>query len=125
MTSVPLDGIALALFGRLPKNADKSYSYLLVRLLTGSASLHIASSRFQQGSDYSIVPPVLSTAPGGAVKHFLSAYSVGGTVSHFIKVTIGSNRNFYGCRSETDCIERIPGRVRIPHYAASAKPGCS
>jgi hypothetical protein len=30
-----------------------------------------------------------------------------------------------GCRSETDCIERIPGRARIRHYAASAKPGCS
>jgi hypothetical protein len=33
--------------------------------------------------------------------------------------------NADGCRSETDCIERIPGRARIRHYAASAKPGCS
>lgn len=30
-----------------------------------------------------------------------------------------------GCRSETDCMEGIPGGARIRHYAASAKPGCS
>ncbi|WP_124541217.1 hypothetical protein [Piscinibacter terrae] len=94
--AVQISGSALDGLGRLPKNADNSYQYLLVRLLLGTATVCRGSIRAKQVTDYSSLPAtVQNRTPAIAFKDFLVSYSLGGTVERFVKVTRGDNREFY------------------------------
>lgn len=91
-----ISGILLEGLGRIPKNADHSYQYLLIRLLLGTAKISRGRIRGKQAVDYSSLPAIFQTkTPANAVKDFLMSYSIGGSVERFIKLTLGDNREFY------------------------------
>jgi len=91
-----ISGILLEGLGRIPKNADHSYQYLLMRLLLGTAKISRGRIRGKQAVDYSSLPAIFQTkTPANAVKDFLMSYSIGGSVERFIKLTLGDNREFY------------------------------
>lgn len=93
---VQISGSFLEGLGNMPKNADHSYQYLLVRLLLGTATVARGNIRGKQVMDYSSLPAVKQTKPPAvAVKDFLTSYSIGGNVTRLIKVTRGDNREFY------------------------------
>jgi hypothetical protein len=89
-------GIKFTSMGRLPKNADNSYQYLLVRLLLGTIGVDRAGVKVRSRVDYSVLPPIAQMkTPAVAVKSFLADYESGISVEKFISVTRGDNRNFY------------------------------
>ena len=93
---VQISGSTLEGLGNIPKNADSSYQYLLVRLLLGTATVSRGSARGKQSTDYSSLPAVAQNkSPAVAVNEFLTCYSIGGTVARFIKLTRSDNREFY------------------------------
>ena len=82
--------------GSLPKNASKSFQFLLIRLLTGTASVSNGKFTAKQRIDYSQLPPAVQTKKSSAVvMDFLAAYAVGGDPKLFIQATISDNRKFY------------------------------
>ena len=94
--SVQISGSTIEGLGRIPKNADSSYQYLLVRLLLGTATVSRGYARGKQSTDYSSLPAIQqSKSSASAFKDFLASYSVGGTVERFIRVTLADNREFY------------------------------
>lgn len=94
--AVVIDGLTYSALGPLPKHADKSNQFLLVRLLTGSASVANGKATVKQLTDFSSLPPVLQMQkPSGTVADFLTAYSVGGDPKRFIRTTGSDNRRFY------------------------------
>ena len=94
--AVIIDGLTYSTLGSLPKHADKSNQFLLVRLLTGSASVANGKATVKQLTDFSSLPPTLQTQkPSGTVADFLAAYSVGGDPKRFIRNTGSDNRKFY------------------------------
>lgn len=93
---VQIAGTTLEGLGNIPKNADQSYQYLLVRLLLGTATVSRGSVRIKQARDLSSLPAAAqSKTPAIAVKDFLTSYSIGGSAIRLIKLTGGDNRNFY------------------------------
>lgn len=94
--SVRISGSIIEGLGRIPKNADSSYQYLLVRLLLGTATVSRGSARGKQSTDYSSLPAIQQIKSSAtAFKDFLVSYSVGGTVERFVRVTRADNREFY------------------------------
>lgn len=93
---VQLSGSKLEGLGNIPRNADNSYQYLLVRLLLGTATVSRGVTCGRQKIDYSSLPSIIQTkTPAVAVKDYLSSYLIGGSTARFIKITIGDNREFY------------------------------
>lgn len=94
--SVQISGTTLEGLGNIPKNAEHSYQYLLIRLLLGTATVAKGNTRRKQEVDYSSLPATVQTkSPAVAVNDFLSDYSIGGSVNRLIKLTLGDNRDFY------------------------------
>lgn len=94
--SYTYDGLTYSSMGSLPKNAEKSSQFLLVRLLSGTASVSNGKFTAKQRTDYSQLPPTLQTKKlSGAVVDFLLTYGVGGDPKSFIQKTIIDNRKFY------------------------------
>lgn len=94
--SVQISGFALEGLGNIPKNAEHSYQYLLIRLLLGTATVSNGSIRGRQATDYSSLPATTQTkTPAVAMSDFLTSYSIGGNVGRLIKITRGDNREFY------------------------------
>ncbi len=94
--SVQISGTTLEGLGNIPKNAEHSYQYLLIRLLLGTATVSRGSTRSKQAMDYSSLPATVQTkTPAIAVNDFLTSYSIGGSVNRLIKLTLGDNREFY------------------------------
>ena len=94
--SYTYDGLTYSSMGSLPKNAEKSFQFFLIRLLSGTAS--VSNSKFisKQRIDYSQLPPAVQTKKlSAAVADFLSTYEVGGDPKSFIQKTISDNRRFY------------------------------
>jgi hypothetical protein len=93
---IQLAGSALSKLGRIPRNAEYSYQYLLIRLLLGTASVSRGSISCKQQIDYSSLPSVAQTkSPAIAAKDFLTSYAVGGSIERLIRVTRADNREFY------------------------------
>lgn len=94
--AVQISGSMLEGMGNIPKNAEHSYQYLLLRLLLGTATVSRGNTRGKQTTDYSSLPAIVQTkTPAVAVKDFLISYSIGGSVARFVKLTRGDNREFY------------------------------
>ncbi len=90
------DGLTYSSMGSLPKNADKSSQFFLIKLLSGAASVSNTKSTAKQRMDYSLLPPKIQTKkPSAAVVDFLSGYGVGGNPRSFIQKTSSDNRKFY------------------------------
>lgn len=94
--SFTYDGLTYSSMGNVPKQSDKSFQFLLVRLITGTASVSNGRQKAKQTIDFSTLPssPQVN-APSKALPDFLLAYSVGGDQKRFIKVTSADNRKFY------------------------------
>lgn len=93
---IQISGTTLEGLGNIPKNAEHSYQYLLIRLLLGTATVSRGSTRSKQGMDYSSLPATVQTkTPAIAAKEFLTSYSIGGSINRLIKLTRGDNRDFY------------------------------
>ncbi len=93
---VQISGSTLEGLGNIPKFADQSYQYLLIRLLLGTATVSRGGTRRKQTIDYSSLPAITqSKTPAIAIKDFLTSYSIGGSVARLIKITRGDNREFY------------------------------
>jgi hypothetical protein len=93
--SVQISGCELKGLGNIPKNAENSFQYLLLRLLLGTSTVCRGGIEHKQKIDYSVLPAVVQNkSPGIAVKDFLTT-SIGGSVARFIKATTGDNREFY------------------------------
>lgn len=96
MMLIPVDGIQYSFSTRLPKNAEKSIQFLLIRLLLGTAAISRGSRQVSPGIDYSTWPGRPQPLSGAlAVKAFLSAYGVGKTQASFVKETIADNRRLF------------------------------
>lgn len=94
--SILVAGCCLDRMGRLPTGADRSFQYLLIRLLLGSASVSKGGSKCRQNIDFSSLPAVPQSKSGAAaVEDFLASYSVGGNVRKLITTTAADNREFY------------------------------
>lgn len=90
------DGVEYQTAGRLPKSAENSFQYLLVRLLTGEIKIKKGSTLVQQSVDYSTLPQSPQTrSPADAFIDFLSSANIGGSAQRFVKVTVGDNREFF------------------------------
>lgn len=96
MATVSVAGCLISRLGNFPKNADKSYQYLLLRLLLGTVSVTRNKFTYQQKTDNSSLPATQQTKTAkAAIADFLSSYAVGGDIHHFVKATLADNRNFY------------------------------
>ncbi len=90
------DGVTYKASGRLPKNAENSFQYLLARLLIGAIQITKGTTHFQQGIDYSTIPHSDQTkAPTSAFFNFLKTASIGGTSQRYVRATIPDNRDFF------------------------------
>lgn len=93
---VQISGSTLQGLGNIPKHAEYSYQYLLLRLLLGTATVSRGGVSGKQATDYSSLPASPQTkSPLAAIKDFLTGYAVGGSVARFVKVTRADNRDFY------------------------------
>lgn len=94
---VSIQGASLVSVGNLPKNAEHSMQYLLVRLLIGAFSLHKGSAKISLKTDYSVLTPVRQTKNASvAFGDFLNSYSLGDLkAQQFITKTLPDNRRFY------------------------------
>lgn len=94
--SFTYDGLTYFSMGNLPKQADRSFQFLLVRLITGTASVSNGQQKAKQTTDFSTLPSSLQVnPPSKALPDFLLAYNVGGDQKRFIQVTSADNRKFY------------------------------
>lgn len=90
------DGVDYQATGRLPKDAENSFQYLLARLLIGAMRLTKGGTHVHQGTDYSTLPQSTQTKePIGAFFDFLQSASIGGTSQRYVKVTLADNRDFF------------------------------
>lgn len=94
--AVLISGCSLESLGNIPTNADKSFQYLLLRFLLGTATVSRGTTIGRQLIDYSSLPSApQSKTPAAAFSDFLNSYSVGGSTERFIRITIADNRDFY------------------------------
>lgn len=90
------DGVNYQANGRLPKDAENSFQYLLARLLIGAMQITKGTIHFQQGIDYSTLPQSnQNKSPVSAFFDFLQSASIGGTAQRYVKVTLADNRDFF------------------------------
>lgn len=93
---VKIHSISFHLLGKPHTNADKSFQYLLIRLLLGHASIHQAGAIAKQTTDYSLLPPQPQSAtPAKAISKYLIDFDVGLNTASFIRKTLSDNRSFY------------------------------
>ncbi|WP_426281243.1 hypothetical protein [Lysobacter soli] len=93
--SFSLDGIDYSFSSRLPKNAERSSQYILLRVLLGAADVGRGAVRFKQSMDLSVWPAIKQSSRGaGSVRAYLSA-NVGVSVDEFIKITTADNRRLF------------------------------
>lgn len=94
---VDIQGASLICVGKLPKDAEHSMQYLLVRLLIGAFSLQKGTAKILQKTDYSALTPVGQTkSVSDAFRDFLTSYSLSDlSTQKFIAKTIPDNRRFY------------------------------
>jgi hypothetical protein len=94
--SPTIDGITYANLGNIQANADKSYQYLLARLLLGNMTISQNRSTLRQSSNFHLLPPQLQAArPSPAFNAYLASSGLGCTGARFIQKTIADNRTFY------------------------------
>lgn len=94
--NISINGLTYQSLGRLPKNAEQSVQYLLVRLLIGTASVKRGTKVVKQTIDFSALPSTpQSKTRSIAFDEFLSTYSVGCNSKKFIQITRPDNRIFY------------------------------
>lgn len=90
------DGIDYQATGRLPRDAENSFQYLLARLLIGAIQLKKGGTHLHQRTDYSTLPQSLQTkVPTSAFFDFLQSASIGGTSQRYVRVTLADNRDFF------------------------------
>lgn len=90
------DGLTYFTDRRWPSNGDKSYQYLLVRLLVGAIQVSKTSVQVHQKFDFSTIPPSAQVkTSANAFADFLSSANIGGTTKKFIQVTTADNRDFF------------------------------
>lgn len=90
------DGIDYQATGRLPKDAENSFQYLLARLLIGAMQATKGTTHVHQGIDYSTLPHSIQTkAPISAFFDFLQSANIGGTSQRYVKITLADNRDFF------------------------------
>lgn len=93
---IQISGCKIEGLGNIPAQADRSFQYLLLRFLLGTAAASRGAVGGKQPIDYSSLPAVAQTKkPTAALSDFLISYSVGGNAARFIRVTIADNRGFY------------------------------
>lgn len=92
---VSIDGIDYKFSSRLPRDAEKSAQFLLLRLLLGACSVGKHGRFFPQSLDFSRFPSITQSSTGAvAVQAFVSS-NIGGSVGDFVKMTIADNRRFF------------------------------
>lgn len=94
--SPTIDGVTYASLGNVPANAEKSYQYLLTRLLLGNLTISQNGNTFRQRSNFFLLPPQLQVArPSPAFSSYLASSGLGCTGARFVQKTIADNRTFY------------------------------
>lgn len=94
--SPTIDGVTYAGLGNIPNNADRSYQYLLIRLLLGNLTLQQHGIELRQEANLFVLPPQkqqLRASP--AFNNFLVDSGIGSTGKRFIQKTVADNRSFY------------------------------
>ena len=90
------DGIDYRVTGKLPRDAENSFQYLLARLLIGAMQLSKGTTHIHQGIDFSTLPQSTQTkASIGAFFDFLQSAQIGGTSQRYVKETLADNRDFF------------------------------
>jgi hypothetical protein len=90
------DGVTYLANGPCPINSDKSYQYLLVRMLIGAIQISKGASGLHQKIDFSTLPYCSqSKINAGAFNDFLSSSNLGGNSKRFVMVTLSDNRDFF------------------------------
>lgn len=93
---ITVSGIDYTFDTRLPTGADRSYQYLLIKILIGSSALTYRGTQLRQMVNYSVLPQSRRTKRGrDAFADFLRRFSVELNEREFIRKTIPLNRNFY------------------------------
>ncbi|QWF70379.1 hypothetical protein KEF85_13695 [Methylomonas paludis] len=94
---IDLNNVGYIFNGSLPINSDKSFQFVLVRLLIGPVNIVYNQNRFRQNINYSKIPSILQQNLRGstAFKQFSTNYGIGLTSTQFVRKTISENRNFY------------------------------
>lgn len=89
-------GFSISLLGSEPQGADRSFQYLLIRILTGTAKIHKGGTSFKQDIDYSeISMPTQALSPKKAVNKFLADFGINKTLKHILTHTVLINRTFF------------------------------
>ena len=91
-----IDGIEFLSLGNIPKNADKSYQYLVLRLLSGTSGVRINSRTHRQTIDLTRISCNPQNSSGkSAIKSFLTDFILPSSIERFINKTISNNRVHY------------------------------
>ena len=90
------DGLTYLAGGRCPVDCEKSYQYLLVRLLIGAMGVSKNSIQIRQLYDYSTLPHgIQAKTNSDAFADFLATSNIGGSAPKFVKATLADNRDFF------------------------------
>jgi len=96
MSAVIIDGFTYNFGLSRPRNSDRSYQYVLSRLLIGSLSFRFSDRNVLQKIDHSKMPSAPQLLPPGkAFSKFMSDYMLAGDSAKFIGVTSADNRAFF------------------------------
>lgn len=94
--SIIYNGFEITSLGRLPKDADKSIPYQLVRLLIGTAGVKKNNAEARQPIDYSDIGQAKQTLASKQAFHkFLTDYNSHANQNTFIKKSMLRNREFF------------------------------
>lgn len=94
--SIQISGISIEKLGKIPKDSDKSYQYLLIRFLLGTVEVSRDNIKKSQNIDFSSLPSVTQTnSPAKAVDVYIKSYNFGCSIYSFIKITRADNRLFF------------------------------
>lgn len=92
-----INGVGYSFGSHLPKDGDKSFQFILVRLLIGPVKIFSVATKVVQSKNLSTVPDSIQVEKRGsaAFKIFASNYRLDLTPAQFIRKTISKNRSFY------------------------------
>lgn len=91
-----VDGIEYSFGGRIPRNAERSYQFIILRVLLGGVTLEQRGVKAKLAIDHSVFPGVTqSRSPAGAMHDFMREYGMAGGVPRFLRLTTADNRAFY------------------------------
>lgn len=82
--------------GPAPKNAERCFQYIIIRMLIGALKIESNSKEINQTIDYSkITPQVQDQRNSTKVKEFIASETGHKSIKSFIRCALASNRSLY------------------------------